>query len=68
MNKKLYKSAKDKMICGVCSGIGEYLGVDPTLVRLVVALFCLVSGIGLFGYFLMAVIIPENPDSGIIDI
>lgn len=68
MNKKLYKSAKDKMICGVCSGIGEYLGVDPTLVRLVVALFCLVAGIGLFGYFLMAVIIPENPDSGIIDI
>lgn len=68
MNKKLYRSAKDKMICGVCGGIGEYLGVDPTLVRLVVALFCLVAGIGLFGYFLMAVIIPENPDSGIIDI
>lgn len=68
MNKKLYKSAKDKMICGVCSGIGEYLGVDPTLVRLGVALFCLVAGIGLFGYFIMAVIIPEKPDSGIIDI
>lgn len=61
MNKKLYRSSKDKMLCGVCGGIGEYFGVDPTLVRLGVALFCLVAGIGLFGYFVMAIIVPEEP-------
>lgn len=68
MNKKLYRSSKDKMICGVCGGIGEYFGVDPTLVRLGVAMFSLAAGLGLFGYFIMALIIPEKPDSGMIDI
>lgn len=68
MNKKLYRSSKDKMICGVCGGIGEYFGVDPTLARLGVAIFCMVTGIGLFGYFIMALIIPTDPESGMIDI
>ena len=35
LNRKLYRSNKDKMICGVCGGLGEYLNVDPTLIRLV---------------------------------
>ena len=34
MNRKLYRSNTNRMICGVCGGIGEYLNVDPTLVRL----------------------------------
>lgn len=33
-NKKLYKSADDRKICGVCGGIAEYFNVDSTLVRL----------------------------------
>lgn len=61
MNKKLYRSSKDRMLCGVCGGIGEYFGIDPTLVRLGAALFCLVAGIGIFGYFVMAIIVPEEP-------
>lgn len=68
MNKKLYRSLKDKMICGVCGGIGEYFGVDPTLVRLGAALLGLIAGSGLFVYFIMALIVPENPDPGIIDL
>ena len=35
MNRKLYRSNTNRMICGVCGGIGEYLNVDPTLVRLI---------------------------------
>ena len=38
MNRKLYRSNTNRMICGVCGGIGEYLNVDPTLVRLIWAL------------------------------
>ena len=38
MNRKLYRSNTNRMICGVCGGIGEYLNVDPTLVRLLWAL------------------------------
>ena len=34
MNKKLYRSTKDKVLAGVCGGLGEYFDVDPTLVRL----------------------------------
>ena len=32
--KKLTKSSENRMICGVCAGVGEYLGIDPTVVRL----------------------------------
>ena len=32
--KKLYRSRKDRMICGVCAGIAEYFNIDPTLIRL----------------------------------
>lgn len=51
------------MICGVCGGIGEYLGVDATLVRLLWAIVAC-SGTGLLAYIVAAVIIPERPGSG----
>lgn len=58
--KKLYRSERDKMILGVCGGIGEYLGIDPTLIRLVWALLaCSMTGIVL--YLIAAVIIPPPP-------
>lgn len=63
MNRKLYRSSTNRMICGVCGGIGEYLGVDATLVRLIWAIVAC-SGTGLLTYILAAVIIPENPGSG----
>ena len=62
MNRKLYRSNTNRMICGVCGGIGEYLNVDPTLVRLIWALVgC--SGAGVVAYLLAAVIIPQDPGS-----
>ena len=62
MNRKLYRSNTNRMICGVCGGIGEYLNVDPTLVRLIWALVAC-SGAGVVAYFLAAVIIPQDPGS-----
>lgn len=65
MEKKLYKSAKDKKICGVCAGIAKYFSFDPTLVRLA---FCLLCGGGIFAYIICAIVIPDEPsDSNIID-
>lgn len=59
MNKKLYKSSGNRMICGVCGGIGEYFNIDPTLVRLLFALLgCTTTGI--FIYIVAAIIIPER--------
>ena len=61
MDKKLYRSRKNKMLCGVCGGLGEYLGIDPTVVRLLVVLLSLSSvGMGVIIYFVEAFIIPEE--------
>lgn len=57
--KKLTKS-RNKMICGVCAGIGEYLGIDATVVRLLWILFSMMGGAGIPAYIIAAIIIPEE--------
>jgi phage shock protein PspC (stress-responsive transcriptional regulator) len=63
--KRLYRSYTDKKIAGVCSGIGEYLNVDPTVVRLVAVIGGLATGIIPFfvGYVIAWIIVPEAPAS-----
>lgn len=56
--KKLTRSS-NRMICGVCGGIGEYLGIDPTVVRLLWVLLSALGGAGLLAYIIAAIIIPE---------
>ncbi len=60
---KLYRSEKDKWIAGVLGGLGEYLGVDATLLRLAFIVFCLATGgvPGIIGYILAVIIIPKPP-------
>ena len=58
--KKLYRSRRDRMICGVCGGVAEYFNIDPTLIRLgLVLLAC--TGSGLLAYIIAAIIIPDSP-------
>lgn len=65
--KKLYRSLSNRMICGVCGGIGEYFNIDPTLIRLLWVLLSMGScGTGLLIYIISAVIIPENNGSNVI--
>ena len=61
MEKKLYKSNQNKMLDGVCGGIAEYFGIDPTVGRLIWALFSLMGGCGILAYIIAAIIIPRNP-------
>lgn len=61
MDKRLYKS-NNKMIDGVCAGIGEYFDVDPTLVRLGFVVFSCLGGSGLLIYIIAAIIMPRNPE------
>ena len=56
--KRLMRS-NNKMICGVGAGIGEYLNLDPTVVRLLWILFSMMGGAGLLAYIIAAIIIPE---------
>ena len=58
--KKLYKS-NNRMICGVCAGIAEYLGIDPTVVRLIWAALGL-TGTGILLCIIAALVMPENMD------
>ena len=58
--KKLYRSNNNKMIAGVCAGIAEYFGWDPTIVRLVWAALALGAGSGILAYIIAALIIPEE--------
>ncbi len=60
--KELRKSTTNKTLCGVCGGIGEYFKIDPTLIRLLWIIISLSSlGLGIIGYFIAAVVIPEGP-------
>lgn len=59
--KRLYRSADDRMIAGVCAGIADYFGIDPTLVRLIFVFGALGTVSGLFwAYVIMAIIVPEE--------
>ena len=59
MTKKIYRSESDRMIAGICGGIGEYFDIDPTLVRVLFA-FILLSGTGFFLYLILWAIIPSE--------
>ncbi|MCD2491681.1 PspC domain-containing protein [Lacrimispora sp. NSJ-141] len=60
--KRLYRSVRDRMLLGVCGGIGEYFGVDATIIRVIWALFgC--TGAGILAYLIAAVIMPQNPEN-----
>ncbi len=50
--KRLYRSRKQRILGGVCGGIGEYFGIDPVLIRLAWVLFCLAWGAGIFFYII----------------
>jgi phage shock protein PspC (stress-responsive transcriptional regulator) len=61
-DKKLYRSRTNRMVGGVCAGIGEFFGIDATVVRLLF-IFSVIFGWGamLVVYLIMLVIVPEEP-------
>ena len=59
-SKRLYRSRRQRMICGVCGGVAEYFNIDPTLIRLAMVLFGF-TGTGILAYFVAAVIIQDEP-------
>ena len=62
MKKRLYKSATDQKLDGVCAGIAEYFDIDPTVIRLIWALAVLFAGTGVLAYIVAAVVLPRNPN------
>ncbi len=60
--KKLYRSRTDRMLTGLCGGLAQYFGIDATLVRIgfVILEFATV-GLLIFGYLIVAIIVPKEP-------
>jgi phage shock protein C len=59
--KRLYRSRQERMLGGVCGGLADYLGLDPTVVRLIFLLLFFHGGQGLLIYLIMWLIVPEEP-------
>ncbi len=58
--KKLTRSEVDKKLFGVCGGLGEYFGVDPTVIRIAWLLSVLFAGFGILAYIICALVMPEG--------
>lgn len=61
MENKLYRSTHNRILGGVCAGIAEYFGLDPTLVRIVWIITIFAGGAGILAYIVAWILIPENP-------
>jgi phage shock protein C len=59
--KRLYRSRKERIIGGVCGGLGKYFNIDPVFARLILAVLFLCAGIGLVAYIIAWIIVPEEP-------
>ena len=58
--KKLYRSNSERIIWGVCGGLGNYFQIDPILIRILFVLLFFAGGTGLFVYIILAIMIPKS--------
>ena len=63
-SKRLYRIREGRVVAGVCAGIAAYFGIDPTLVRLLFALFTIFGGAGVLLYLVAWIVIPEEDSDG----
>lgn len=59
--RRLYRSRTERMLGGVCGGLGVYFTIDPTLIRVLFVVLALGSGAGLIAYLLLLIIVPIEP-------
>lgn len=63
--KKLYRSRNDKIIAGICGGIGKYLDIDPIIIRLIFIILLLTIGSGILIYLIAWILIPLEPEDNL---
>ncbi len=61
MEKRLQRSRTERMIGGVCGGLGEYFGVDPTIIRVLWVAITMLGGAGILLYLILWVVMPLEP-------
>jgi phage shock protein C len=61
MEKKLYRSRDKKVVAGIAGGLGDYLDIDPVIIRIILVLITIFHGIGILIYIIMWIAVPELP-------
>lgn len=62
--RKLYRTVgNEARLCGVCGGLAKYFDLDPTIVRLIVAVLIIPGGLSIWAYIIAALIMPKEPSS-----
>ena len=64
MTRRLYRSSTNKVVGGVCGGMGDYLGIDPVLIRLLFVFLAVVEGFGALLYVILWIVLPEERRAG----
>lgn len=59
--ERLYRSREKKVIGGVAGGLGEYLNIDPVILRVLFVIFAIINGLGILLYILLWIVVPEEP-------
>lgn len=59
--KRIFRSKRDRILGGVCGGLGKYFSIDPVLVRVLWAVSFFLGGVGFLCYLIAWIIIPEDP-------
>jgi len=59
--KRIYRSRQNRIILGICGGIGQYFKIDPTLIRILFVLFVFAGGSAILLYIILAFIMPLTP-------
>ena len=60
MEKKLYRSSKDRVLWGVCGGLAKYFNTDPVIVRVIFVVTIFFGGLGIIAYSIMAIVVPKE--------
>lgn len=61
--RRLYRSLRQRMVGGVCGGLGEYLAIDPTLIRVLFVLAAIFAGHGFLLYLILLILVPVESDA-----
>jgi phage shock protein PspC (stress-responsive transcriptional regulator) len=61
MDKRLYRSRTKKVIAGIGGGLGNYLDIDPVIIRVIIVLITIFHGVGLIIYIILWIVIPDEP-------
>ncbi len=60
-SKKLYRSQKDRIIAGVCGGLGKYFNTNSNIIRLIFVILVFFQGLGVILYAVLVILVPLKP-------